>query len=129
MSCTPRFWLEASLQFQLIQHTQPELRALVLAYRDAQDFFPAFLVDPQYYVGRRLADHVVLPHVEHDGVDVHDGIYCAQWPLLPRLDLWQQLVRDRCDHPFTDLEPVDVLDLLRDLRHAHPPSVHRKTAA
>ena len=77
------------------QHAQPELRALVLTNGDAQNFLPTFLVEPQYHVGRRFADHVVLPHVEHDGVDVHYGINAAQRPFLPRLNLRQKLVRDR----------------------------------
>ena len=111
--------------FQLVQHAQPELCALVFSDRDAQDFLPALLVDAEYHIHNRLADHVVLPHVEHDGVDVHDGIDRTQWPLLPHFDLWQQLVRDRRDYPFADLKPIDVLDLLRNLGHTYPSGVHR----
>mgnify|MGYP006900618202 CR=1 FL=1 len=106
--------------FQLIEHAQPEFCALVLADRDAQNFLPAFLVDAEDHIRRRFADPIVLPHVEHHGVNVCDGIYRAQRPLLPRLDLRQQPVRNGRDHPFADLKPVDVLDLLRNLRYAHP---------
>lgn len=41
--------------FQLVQHAQPEFRALILTDGDAQDFLPPFLVDAEYHVGRRLA--------------------------------------------------------------------------
>ena len=111
--------------FQLIEYAQPEFCTFILADRDAQNFLAPFLVDAENHIRRRFANYIVFPHIEHHGVNVYDGIYRAQRPLLPRLNFRQQLVRNGRNHPFADLEPVDVLDLLRNLRYAHPACIHR----
>ena len=58
---------------------------------DAEHLFVTFFADSQYHICRLFADHPFASHVEHDGVDIYNGIHGTQRAFLPFFYLRQIL--------------------------------------
>lgn len=95
--------------FKLIEHCEPILVALVLAYYDRQNFFAAFFADAEDYICGLFSDDAVIAYIEYDGVDENNRIYRIQRPFLPCFNFGYQFVGDTCDQAFADFESVRFL--------------------
>lgn len=61
-----------------IESAEEAQTSFVLHFRLLRAFADRLTCGMKYYVRRGLSDHFVLPHVEHDSINVHDGIYRVQ---------------------------------------------------
>ena len=63
--------------FELVQYTEPELRAFALTDCYGQHFLVSFLADTEDNVCRLFAYDAVVTDVEYYSVDINDRVYSA----------------------------------------------------
>ena len=80
------------LAFEIVQHIQPKFAALVLPDPDAQDVLCAVHGDAQNHIGCLGLALMVFLHLVVDSVQKYEGIYRLQRPVLPRRDLWHDIL-------------------------------------
>ena len=83
--------------FQTVEHSRPELGALVFACPHAQNIFPATQIDPNGNVHRFLHDLSFAADMVVDGIQKYHGVDGFQRPLLPLLGDGQDIVRNSAD--------------------------------
>jgi len=110
---------------QLGEHLQPELGPLGGGPPQTQQFLVALQVDTQGQVDRLGTDHPMVAHLDHQGVQVEDGVNRRHRPALPGFDLGQHRIRDIRDQARRDFRPRQLLQVPLDLGHRHPAGIQR----
>ena len=110
---------------ELADHPQPELGALVDLEPDPQRLLDPVDPDADREVGVLVADRALVADLQHDRVEPDDQVQLLQRAGLPLLDVVEDGVGDAADRVAADLDPVDLLQMLRDLPCRHPARVHR----
>ena len=112
-------------RFQLADHAQPELGALVGLQPDPERFLDPLDPDTDRQVGVLVANRALVADLDHDRVEPDDQVELLQRPGLPLLDILEDRVGDTADRVAPDLDTVDLLQVLRDLPRRHAACVHR----
>src|ERR1035437_10062807 len=115
-----------SPRLQVVEHAQPKLGALVGAGPQTQHFFVAFHGDADGHVDGAVLHRAFLPHLHHQGVQVHDRVYRIQRPVLPGPYFVQHGVGDIADERRAHLHAVHLLQVPLDVPRGHATRVHRQ---
>jgi len=99
---------------ELADHPQPELGALVGLEPDPERLLDPVDADADREVGVLIADRALIADLEHDRVEPDDQVQLLQRPRLPLLDVVEDSVGDPADRVASDLNAVDLLQVLRD---------------
>ena len=97
-----------SAVLEAVQDRKPVLGAFIITHFDRQYFLLSFTVDPKDDIRRQLFDDPVITDGVVDRIDEQDGINLIKGPVLPFLDLWQELVSHIRDEAFRCLKTVDI---------------------
>src|SRR5215210_7089407 len=108
---------------EVVEHGQPELRALGLLPPDPQHLALAVAGDAQGEVAGQVAHRAVLADLHAQRVEVDDRVDRLQRPGAPRLDVGQHRVGDGADRVAADLDPVELGQVRRDVTGRHPAGI------
>src|SRR3954451_5302209 len=100
---------------EVVEHGQPELRALALAPPDPQDLALALQRDADREIAGAVSDRAVLADLHHERVEVDDRVNLIQRPRAPRLHVGQHSVGDAADRVTPDRDAVELAELRLDL--------------
>ena len=98
-----------------IEDGQPVLSTLVIADLDRQDIFLSFAADPEDDVSRHLPNDPIIPNGVVDCIDAEDGVDVVEGPVLPVLDLGQDLIRHVRYEALRGLKTIDIHERVGDL--------------
>ena len=108
---------------EVVQHGQPELRALGLLPPDPQDLAVAVAGHPHREVAGAGPDGAVLADLHEHRVEVDDRVDALQRPRAPCRDVLQDGVGDPADGVAADLGGVELGQVRRDVTHRHAAGV------
>lgn len=107
-----------------VENGQPVLGALVIADLDCQDTFLSFAADSKDDVSRHLPNGPIVPDGVVDRVDVENRIDVIEKPVLPVLNLGQDLIRYVRYETLRGFKPIDIYECVENLAGGHPLGIH-----
>ena len=108
---------------QLGQDRQPELCPFVLGQPQAQQLLVTLHIDAQCQI-ERLVDHpLVRADLQHNAVQIDDGIERIQRPVLPFVDLLDDPLGHLRYQPRRDVGVIHLFERVHDVTGAQAPGV------
>ena len=106
---------------QIVEHGQPELRALALPPPDPENLALALQRDADRQIAGPRAHRAVLADAHHQAVEVDDRVDLLQRPGAPGAIL-EHGVGDAADRVTADLDAVELAELAAMSRTVMPPA-------
>jgi hypothetical protein len=107
------------------KRTRVATRGGCLFYPHAQHLLAAVAADAEGHVDRLVPDRPLVPHLDPERVEEHQGIERLERPALPFGDLVQHGVGHRADQVGGDVEAIEIGQVPLNLPHGQATGVHR----
>ena len=111
---------------EIVEHGEPELRALALAPPDPEHLALALQRDADRQIAGAVSDGAVLADLHDERVEVDDRVDLIQRPRAPRLHVGQHGVGDAADRVTPHLDAVELAELRLDLTDREAAGIERE---